>query len=255
METRHEKKSVYGRNGRGRLGRLWCEHGANADDAHHRWRDTGGGTDTVARVLAAEIGNRLGETFLVENRPGAGGNIAAQEVARSANDGRTLLMCYTSHAINATLYPKLPFDSVKDFTPISHVANAPSFLLAHPSVNANNMTELIALAKTQPGALSIALPGIGSAGHLCAEVIKLQSGVDMLSVPYKGTAPAMNDLLGGQVNLLFAGAALAKGQLAAKSVKALGVSSAQRMVWPVRACRHEPHAHPATLASCSRDIG
>ncbi|WP_236844177.1 tripartite tricarboxylate transporter substrate binding protein [Bordetella sp. 02P26C-1] len=190
----------------------------------------GGGTDTVARVLAAEIGNRLGETFVVDNRPGAGGNIAAQEVARSTNDGRTLLMCYTSHAINATLYPKLPFDSVKDFTPISHVANAPSFLLAHPSVPARDMTELIALAKTRPGELSIALPGIGSAGHLCAEVIKLQTGVDMLSVPYKGTAPAMNDLLGGQINLMFAGAALAKGQLAAKSVKALGVSSAQRMV-------------------------
>lgn len=189
----------------------------------------GGGTDTVARVLAAELGRVLGETFVVENRAGAGGNIAAQEVARSAPDGRTLLMCYTSHAINATLYAKLPFDPIKSFTPISHVANAPSILLAHPSLKANNVAELIELAKAEPGTLSIALPGIGSAGHLGAEVIKLQAGIDLLSVPYKGTAPAINDLLGGQVNLLFAGAALAKGQLAAKTLKALGVSSAQRM--------------------------
>lgn len=189
----------------------------------------GGGTDTVARVLAAELGRVLGETFVVENRPGAGGNIAAQEVARATPDGRTLLMCYTSHAINATLYPKLSFDPVKSFTPISHVANAPSILLAHPSVKADNVAQLIALAKAEPGVLSVALPGIGSAGHLGAEVIKLQAGIDILSVPYKGTAPAMNDLLGGQVSLMFAGAALAKGQLAAKTLKPLGVSSAQRM--------------------------
>lgn len=189
----------------------------------------GGGTDTVARVLSAELGRLLGETFLVENRAGAGGNIAAQEVARATPDGRTLLLCYTSHAINASLYPKLPFDPVKSFTPISHVANAPSILLAHPSVKADNVEQLIALAKAEPGALNMALPGIGSAGHLGAEVIKLQAGIDVLSVPYKGTAPAMNDLIGGQVNLMFAGAALAKGQLAAKTLKALGVSSAQRM--------------------------
>ncbi|MCD0502791.1 tripartite tricarboxylate transporter substrate binding protein [Bordetella petrii] len=189
----------------------------------------GGGTDTVARLLAAELGRVLGETFVVENRPGAGGNIAAQEVARAAPDGRTLLMCYTSHAINATLYPKLPFDPVKSFTPISHVADAPSILVAHPSVQADNVQEMIALAKADPGALSMALPGIGSAGHLGAEVIKMQAGIDLLLVPYKGTAPALNDVIGGQVSMMFAGAALAKGQLAAKTVKALGVSSAQRM--------------------------
>lgn len=189
----------------------------------------GGGTDTVARLLAAELGRVLGETFVVDNRPGAGGNIAAQEIARAAPDGRSLLMCYTSHAINATLYPKLPFDPVKDFTPVSHVADAPSILLAHGSVAANNMAELIALAKSEPGRLTMAMPGIGSAGHLGAEVIKLQAGVDILLVPYKGTAPAMTDLLGGQVSMMFAGAALAKGQLKAKVLKPLGISSAQRM--------------------------
>ncbi|MBV7483945.1 tripartite tricarboxylate transporter substrate binding protein [Bordetella sp. BOR01] len=189
----------------------------------------GGGTDTVARTLAAEMGRVLGETFMVDNRPGAGGNIAAQEIARAKPDGRTLLMCYTSHAINATLYPNLPFDPVRGFTPISHVANAPSILVAHPSVKADDMAELIALAKAEPGALSMALPGIGSAGHLGAEVIKMQAGVDLLLVPYKGTAPAMNDLIGGQVSLMFAGAALAQGQLQAGALKPLGVSSARRM--------------------------
>ncbi|OZI45317.1 Bug family tripartite tricarboxylate transporter substrate binding protein [Bordetella genomosp. 4] len=189
----------------------------------------GGGTDTVARVLAAELGRVLGETFVVENRPGAGGNIAAQEIARSAPDGRSLLMCYTSHAINATLYPNLPFDPIKDFTPVSHVADAPSILLAHPSVAANNVAELIALAKAEPGKLSMALPGIGSAGHLGAEVIKMQADIDLLLVPYKGTAPAMTDVMGGQVSMMFAGAALAKGQLKSKALKPLGISSAQRM--------------------------
>ncbi|CAM3942059.1 Bug family tripartite tricarboxylate transporter substrate binding protein [Bordetella tumulicola] len=193
----------------------------------------GGGTDTVARVLAAELGRVMGETFVVENRPGAGGNIAAQEVARATPDGRTLLMCYTSHAINATLYPKLPFDPIKSFTPVVHVANAPSILLAHPSVKANNMAELIALAKAEPGQLSMGLPGIGSAGHLGAEVIMLETGIDVLLVPYKGTAPAMTDVLGGQVSMMFAGAALAKGQLKSKALKPLGISSAQRMsVYP-----------------------
>jgi len=189
----------------------------------------GGGTDTVARILTAELGRVLGENFLVENRPGAGGNIAAQQVTRATPDGRTLLMCYTSHAINATLYPTLPFDPITSFTPISHVANAPSILVAHPSVKADNFNELIQLAKANPGMLSVALPGIGSAGHLGVEVIKLQAGVDLLLVPYKGTAPAMNDLIGGQVSLMFAGPALAKGQLASKSLKPLGVSSMQRI--------------------------
>ncbi|SAI31483.1 lipoprotein [Bordetella ansorpii] len=189
----------------------------------------GGGTDTVARLLAAELGRVMGGTFVVDNKPGAGGNIAAQAVATAAPDGRTLLVCYTSHAINATLYPNLPFDPVKDFSPVSSVATAPSILLAHPSVPASTVPELIALAKKEPGKLNMALPGIGSAGHLGGEVLKLQAGIDMVMVPYKGTAPAMTDLLGGQVQLMFAGAALAKGQIQAKSLKPLGISSARRM--------------------------
>ncbi|SAI68931.1 lipoprotein [Bordetella ansorpii] len=189
----------------------------------------GGGTDTVARLLAAELGRMMGGTFVVENKPGAGGNIAAQAVANAAPDGRTLLVCYTSHAINASLYPNLPFDPVKDFSPVSSVATAPSILLAHPSVPANTVPELIALAKKEPGKLNMALPGIGSAGHLGGEVLKQQAGIDMVMVPYKGTAPAMTDLLGGQVQLMFAGAALAKGQIQARTLRPLGISSARRM--------------------------
>ena len=185
----------------------------------------GGGTDTLARTIAVEMSRAIGGTFLVENRPGAGGNIAAQYVANSAPDGRTLLLCYTSHAINASLYSNLGFDPVKDFTPVCYVATAPSILCARPTLEANNISELIALAKQSPGKLNIALPGIGSAGHLGAEVLKMMSGIDMVSVPYKGTAPAMNDVLGGQVDMMFAGLALSRGQLEDKRLKPLGLSS------------------------------
>ena len=185
----------------------------------------GGGTDSLARTLAAELSRIAGGTFLVENRPGAGGNIAAQYVANAAPDGSTLLLCYTSHAINATLYSNLGFDPVSSFTPVSYVASAPSILCAHPSVAANDMPGLIALARQSPGKLNIALPGIGSAGHLGAEVLKMMAGIDMVSVPYKGTAPAMNDVVGGQVDMMFAGLALARGQLDDKRLKPLGLSS------------------------------
>ena len=187
----------------------------------------GGGTDTLARTIAAQLTQTMGGTYVVENRPGGGGNIAASYVAKAAPDGQTLLMCYTSHAINATLYPELNFDPVKDFTPLSHVANAPSVLCAKPDFAADNIEELIALAKQSPGSLNIALPGIGSAGHLGAEVLKTMANVDMVSVPYKGTAQALNDVLAGQVQLTFAGLALAGGQLTGKKLKALGVSSAE----------------------------
>ena len=129
----------------------------------------GGSTDTLARTLAASMGPVLGRTVIVENRPGAGGNIAADAVAKAAPDGNTLLMSFTSHAINATLYPQLPFDPVKDFTPLTCVATSPSVLVAHPSVPANNVRELIALAKAKPGQLNFAIGGIGSSLHMAGE--------------------------------------------------------------------------------------
>ncbi|NQW93175.1 MAG: tripartite tricarboxylate transporter substrate binding protein, partial [Polaromonas sp.] len=135
----------------------------------------GGSTDTLARALSVELGRLLGNVVLVENRPGAGGNIAADAVARSAPDGNTLLMSFTSHAINASLYPTLPFDPVKDFTPLTCVATSPSILVAHPSLPVKDVSELIAYAKANPGKLNFAIGALVSSLHLAGEQFKMQS--------------------------------------------------------------------------------
>jgi tripartite-type tricarboxylate transporter receptor subunit TctC len=158
----------------------------------------GGTTDTMARAIAQPLSASLGQPVLVENRPGAGGNLAADTVAKSAPDGYTLLVSFTSHTINATLYPKLPFDPVTDFTPISKIATVPSLLVGNPKLPAQNLNELIALAKAKPDALSIAIGGIGSSLHLAGDQFKMMADVRILNVPYKGTAPALTDVLGGQ---------------------------------------------------------
>lgn len=189
----------------------------------------GGSTDTLARALAHELGRHLGRTVIVENRPGAGGNIAADAVAKAAPDGNTLLMSYTSHAINATLYPSLPFDPVHDFTPLTCVATAPAVLVANPSVPVNNVRELIAYAKAHPGQLNFAIGGIGSSLHLAGDAFKMQSGTFIVNIPYKGTAPAMQDVIAGQVPLMFAPMVLAQAQVRGGKVKALGVTSAHRL--------------------------
>ncbi|ABM57662.1 tripartite tricarboxylate transporter substrate binding protein [Verminephrobacter eiseniae] len=189
----------------------------------------GGSTDTLARALAASMGTALGRAVIVENKPGAGGNIAAEAIARAAPDGRMLLMSFTSHAINATLYPTLPFDPVKDFTALTCVATSPSILVAHPSVPAKDMRELIALAKARPGQLNIAIGALGSSLHMAGEAFKMQSGVDIVNIPYQGTSPAVQDLLAGQVQLMFAAVGNVKAHIQAGKLKALGVSSAQRL--------------------------
>jgi tripartite-type tricarboxylate transporter receptor subunit TctC len=189
----------------------------------------GGSTDTLARSLAGELGRHLGKTVIVENRPGAGGNIAADAVAKAAPDGNTLLMSFTSHAINATLYPTLPFDPVKDFTPLTCVATAPSVLVASPRLPVNNVRELIALAKAKPGQLNFAIGGIGSSLHLAGDAFKMQSGTYIVNIPYKGTAPAMQDVIAGQVELMFAPMILALAQVRGGRVKPLGVTSAKRL--------------------------
>ncbi|MEJ8813315.1 tripartite tricarboxylate transporter substrate binding protein [Variovorax ureilyticus] len=189
----------------------------------------GGSTDTLARTLAASMGPALGRTVIVENRPGAGGNIAAELVAKAPPDGNTLLMSFTSHAINATLYPSLPFDPVKDFTPLTLVASAPSILVAHPSLPANNVKELIALAKAKPGQLNFAIGSVGSSLHMAGEAFKMQSGVDIVNIPYKGTAPAVQDVLAGQVQLMFAAVGNAQAHIQAGKLKALGVTTAKRL--------------------------
>lgn len=189
----------------------------------------GGSTDTLARTLATEMGRLLGRTVIVENRPGAGGNIAADAVAKAAPDGNTLLMSFTSHAINASLYKTLPFDPIKDFTPLTCVATSPSVLVANPAVPAKDVRELIALAKAEPGKLNFAIGAVGSSLHLAGDAFKMQSGAYIVNIPYRGTAPALQDVLAGQVELMFAAVGNAQAQIRAGKLKALGVTSAQRL--------------------------
>lgn len=189
----------------------------------------GGSTDTLARTLATELGRLLGRVVVVENRPGAGGNIAAEAVAKAAPDGNTLLMSFTSHAINASLYPSLPFDPVRDFTPLTCVATSPSVLVAHPSVPAKDVRELIALAKAKPGQLNFAIGAVGSSLHLAGDLFKMQSGAFIVNIPYRGTAPAIQDVIAGQVELMFAAVGNAQAQVKAGKLKALGVTSAKRL--------------------------
>lgn len=189
----------------------------------------GGSTDTLARNLASEMGRQLGRTVVVENRPGAGGNIAADAVAKAAPDGNTLLMSFTSHAINASLYPSLPFDPIKDFTPLTCVATSPSILVANLSVPAKDVRELIALAKARPGKLNFAIGAVGSSLHLAGDAFKMQSGAYIVNIPYRGTAPALQDVLAGQVELMFAAVGNAQAQVRAGKLRALGVTSARRL--------------------------
>ena len=189
----------------------------------------GGSTDTLAREIAPELGRLLGRTVIVENKSGAGGNLAADTVAKAAPDGNTLLLSFTSHTINATLYPKLPFDPVADFTPLTMVATSPSVLVAHPSLPVRDVKALIAYAKARPGQLNFALGGIGSSLHLAGEAFKLQAGVFIVNIPYRGTAPAVADVVAGNVPLMFAAVGNTRGLVQAGKLRALGVTSATRL--------------------------
>jgi tripartite-type tricarboxylate transporter receptor subunit TctC len=189
----------------------------------------GGPTDIVARPLAQALSEALKQQVVVDNRGGAGGGIGADIVAKSAADGYTLLMATVgTHAINASLYKSLPYDPVKDFTPIGLVAAAPVALVAHPSVPAGSVSELVALAKKSPGALSFGTAGNGTPGHLTGEMFKTAAQVELKHVPYKGSAPALSDLIGGQIQLLFDPLQTALPHVQAGKLKLLGVSSATR---------------------------
>lgn len=189
----------------------------------------GGTTDTIARAIASPMAATLKQSVIVENRPGAGGNLAAEMVAKSTPDGYTLLVSFSSHTINASLYPKLPFDPAADFTAITKVATVPSLLVGNPKVPAGDLKALIELAKAQPDKLTIGIGGIGSSLHLAGEKFKLMTGAHMLNVPYKGTAPALTDLLGGQVDLMFISLVTGAEQVRAGKLRAYGVTSAQRL--------------------------
>jgi tripartite-type tricarboxylate transporter receptor subunit TctC len=190
----------------------------------------GGTSDTMARAIADPMAAALKQPVLVENRPGAGGNLAAAAVAKSAPDGYTLLVSFSSHTINATLYPSLPYDPVADFTPITMIARVPSLLVGRADLPAKDLKELIALARAQPRKLTIGIGGIGSSLHLAGEKFKLMTGVDLLNVPYMGTAPALTDLLGGQIDLMFISLVTGAEQVRAGKLRAYGVTSDKRQV-------------------------
>ncbi len=189
----------------------------------------GGTTDVLARAIGPGITTALGQAVIVENKPGAAGNLAAEAVAKSAPDGYTLLVSYTSHTINATLYPKLPFDPVADFTPITMIATVPSVLVGNPHVPAADLKALIAYAKANPGKLTAAIGGLGSSLHMATEMLKMKAGVSIVNVPYKGTAPAMTDVIGGHVDLMFASVVTGTEQIRAGNLRAYGVTSTQRL--------------------------
>ncbi len=189
----------------------------------------GGTTDILARAVAQKLSETLGQPAVVDNRPGAGGNIGAELVAKAPPDGHTLLMgTVGTHAINASLYAKMPYDHVRDFAPIILVAGVPNVLVVHPSVPVNNVQELIAYAKANPGKLNFASSGSGTSIHLSGELFKTMAGVQMAHVPYKGSAPAVTDLLGGQVQLMFDNLPSALPHIKAGKLKALAVTSATR---------------------------
>jgi tripartite-type tricarboxylate transporter receptor subunit TctC len=188
----------------------------------------GGTTTILARLLADRLAQGLGQPVVVDNRPGAGGNVGMDAVAKSEPDGYTLLMGPIGLAINPALYAKMAFDPLKDLVPIGLYAGVPNLLVVHPGVPAQNLAELIAHAKANPGKLHYASNGNGTSSHLAAEMLKAAAGVDIVHVPYKGGAPAMQDLIGGQVAMLFDQMPAVLPQVQGGRVRALGVSSAKR---------------------------
>ena len=188
----------------------------------------GGSTDVVARIMARELTERLKQSFVVENRPGAGSNIAAEAVARSAADGYTLYFVAVTSAINQTLYPNLNFDLMKDFVPVGFGAKVPNVLVVNPQVPAKSVKELADYARANPGKLAFASSGSGTSIHMAGELFKLQAKIDVLHVPYKGSAPALTDLMGGQVQFDFDNMPSAWPHVQAGKLRALAVTTRER---------------------------
>ncbi|SPS01967.1 tripartite tricarboxylate transporter substrate binding protein [Cupriavidus taiwanensis] len=188
----------------------------------------GGPTDIVARVVGQKLSERLGQPLVVENRPGAGGNIGAEAVARAAPDGYTLLVATTAHAINMTLFRKPGYDTRKDFAPVSLLTRGPLVLVTAPATPAANVAELIAMARARPGQLTFASSGNGQSTHLAAELFNSMAGVRMTHVPYKGSAPALTDVMGGQATVMFDTMLSAMPFVRDGKLRALAVTGAQR---------------------------
>jgi tripartite-type tricarboxylate transporter receptor subunit TctC len=188
----------------------------------------GGGVDIVTRTLAQKLTEQAGQSFVVENRPGGNANIASEAVAKAAPDGYTLLMGSPANAVNGSLYKKLPYDVLRDFAPVSLIGYGPLILVVHPSVPARTVTELVALCKAQPGQLSYASGGNGTSQHLAGELLRVTTGIAVVHVPYKGAAPALVDLIGGQIAFMFNNTLEVLPYVKAARLRALAAASAQR---------------------------
>src|SRR5215470_16288803 len=188
----------------------------------------GGGFDITARLIGHWLSERLGQPFIIENRPGGGGNIAAEAVVRAPADGYTLLIGGAPNAINATLYDNLNFNFVRDIAPVASVARAPEVMLVNLSVPAKTIPEFIAYAKSKPGKTNMASAGKGTPSHLAGELFRMMTGVDMVHVAYRGAAPALTDLIGGQVQVMFVGTASTIEYITSGKLRALAVTAATR---------------------------
>src|ERR1043165_8711038 len=189
----------------------------------------GGPADALGRVLADQLNKTWGQPVIIENRGGAGGNLGAEVVARAAPDGYTLLLNASSHVINASLYDRLPYDPIKDFTPVSEVASYMLVLVVHPSAPATSVNEFVAFAKAKPDGLSVANAGLGTPTHLAAVLFAQAAGVNLIHVPYRGAAPASTDLIAGQVPAMFNNPVNAVPQVKANTLRALAVTGSKRL--------------------------
>jgi tripartite-type tricarboxylate transporter receptor subunit TctC len=188
----------------------------------------GGSTDITARIIGPWLAERLGQSFVIENRPGAGTNIATETVVKAAPDGYTLLMIGVSSTINATLYDNLNFVFLRDIAPVAGLERQTQIVLAHPSLPAKTIPELIAYAKANPGKITMASSGVGSFGHLAGELLQMMAGIKLVHVPYRGAGPALTDLLGGQVQMSVTGLAGSLAQVRTEKLRALAVTAATR---------------------------
>ena len=190
---------------------------------------SGGPADMLARLLSEKLTDRWGQTVVIENIAGASGNIGADAISRAPPDGYALLLNASSHVINPLMFAKLPFDAFKDFTPITQVASYQHMFVVHPSLPVKNVLEFVALARSKPGQLTVGNSGVGTPGHLAAELFKITTGIDIISVSYKGSAPATNDLLGGQVNAMFNNPVNTLPFTNAGKMRVIGVTSKLRL--------------------------
>ena len=214
-----------------------------------------GAPDILARLIAPWLSERLGQQFVVENRPGSGNNIGTEAVVRAPPDGYTLLIVSSSNTINATLYDKLSFVFLRDIAPVAGIIRLPLVMVINPSVPAKTVPEFIAYAKASPGKINLGSPGIGTPGHVAGELFKMMASVEMVHVPYRGGGPVMTDLLGGQVQVLFGSTSLTIEQIRAGKLRPLAVTAAIRWEGAAFYCKCAPLTHSNTCYTSSVILG